>query len=106
MLWYVIRRILYGIPILIGVTLFTFFLFYLSSTPEQMARRNLSAHNPSKAQIHAWIKQHGYDKPKAQQFATYISNLFLFRFGKSDVTGQDIGQRLRTGIVPSLEVNL
>jgi peptide/nickel transport system permease protein len=105
MLWYVIRRTLYGVPILVGVTLFTFFLFYLSSTPEQMARRNLSAHNPSKAQIQAWIKQHGYDQPKSQQFKAYMTDLFLFRFGKSDVTGEDIGQRLKSGIGPSLEVN-
>lgn len=105
MLWYVFRRILYGIPILVGVTLFTFFLFYLSSSPQQMARRNLSAHNPSKAQIQAWIHQHGYDKDRWTQFTTYMSDLFLFRFGNSDVTGQPISERLKTGIGPSLEVN-
>ncbi len=43
MLWYVIRRALYAIPILIGVSLLTFVLFYAAASPEQIARNNLSA---------------------------------------------------------------
>jgi len=106
MFLYIIRRISYAVPILIGVSLFTFFLFYLTSTPEQMARRNLSAKNPSRSQIHQWIAEHGYDKPRGQQFATYMKSLFLFDFGKSDTTNEPIGDRLRAGIWPSLQIQL
>src|SRR5579871_5106875 len=55
MLRYVIRRVLYAIPILIGVFLVTFVLFYVAVPPEQMARRNLSAKNPTDAQIQEWL---------------------------------------------------
>jgi len=106
MLWYVARRILYSIPILIGVTLFTFLLFFVSVTPQQMARHNLSARNPKPAQIKAWVKQHGYDKPKVVQFVDYTKSLFTFQFGKSDATGQDISDRLRHGILPSTELGV
>ncbi|HUG59643.1 MAG TPA: ABC transporter permease, partial [Candidimonas sp.] len=35
---YVIRRLLYGILILIGVNLLTFVLFFAVNTPDDMAR--------------------------------------------------------------------
>jgi peptide/nickel transport system permease protein len=98
MLAYVVRRILYAIPILIGVSLLTFVLFYASSTPEQIARRNLSAKNPTHEQIVDWEKQHGYDKPLAQQFAKHMKQLLLLQFGKSDsLSGEDIWTRIRAG---------
>ena len=51
MLNYIIRRVLYAIPILIGVSLLTFMLFYLTTSPENLARRNISSKNPTQAQI-------------------------------------------------------
>ncbi len=49
MLNYVIRRVLYAIPILLGVSLITFMLFYGTVPPEQMARQNLSAKNSDRS---------------------------------------------------------
>ncbi|MBI0421001.1 MAG: ABC transporter permease, partial [Nitrosospira sp.] len=37
MLNYIIRRMLYAIPILIGVNLITFTLFFVVNTPDDMA---------------------------------------------------------------------
>src|SRR5947207_3204608 len=101
MLRYVIRRVLYAVPILFGVSLLTFVLFYMTVSPEQMARRNLSAKNPSSEQIQGWLHEHGYDKPLKEQFRKHMTELFLFRFGKSDATGEDIGKRIRAGAGPS-----
>ena len=97
MLRYMVRRLLYAIPILIGVMLLTFVLFYASSTPEQIARGNLSAKNPTQEQILDWEKQHGYDKPLHEQFAKHMKQLMLFQFGKSDsLNGEDIWTRIRS----------
>src|SRR5579871_2458183 len=104
MLRYIIRRILYAIPILLGVMLITFWLFYLSSSPEMIARRNLSAKNPSPQQIREWLSQHGYDKPVIVQFEKHIGELFLLHFGKSDANGEEIGQRIHQGAGPSFLV--
>lgn len=41
MLAYIIRRLLYAIPILVGVNLFTFALFFVVNTPDDMARMQL-----------------------------------------------------------------
>lgn len=104
MLRYVLRRVLYAIPILVGVSLVTFFLFYMAATPEQMARRNLSAKAPTETQIKEWLTEHGYDKPLPEQFGKHMKELFLFQFGNSDATDQPIKERLAAGVVPSLLV--
>ncbi len=101
MLRYVLRRIAYAVPILVGVSLLTFFLFYAVYTPEQMARKNLSTKNPTPAQIEEWVKEHGYDKSRSEQFSKHMKELLLLRFGKSDATKQDIWERIRAGVGPS-----
>ena len=40
---YILRRILYAIPILIGVNLITFMLFFMVNSPDDMARAQLGA---------------------------------------------------------------
>ena len=104
MLRYMIRRVLYAVPILIGVSLLTFVLFYVSASPETLARRNLSAKNPSQTQIQQWLKDHHYDKPPAQQFKDHMSSLLLFRFGTSDATNEPIAGTIRRGAGPSLMI--
>lgn len=101
MLRYLLRRLLYAIPVLIGVSLLTFLLFNGISSPEQIARHNLTAKNPTPAQIKEWTTQHGYDKPKPEQFKNHMAGLFLLRFGKSDANGEDIWERIRLGAGPS-----
>ena len=38
MLGYILRRMLYAVPILVGVNLITFMLFFMINTPDDMAR--------------------------------------------------------------------
>ena len=59
MLRYIIRRLLYAVLILISVSLVTFVLFYASSSPQQIARRNLSAKNPTPQQIEEVVRRFG-----------------------------------------------
>ena len=63
MLSYFIRRLLYSIPILIGVNLITFLLFFVVNTPEDMARMHLGIKRVTPAAIEQWKKEHGYNKP-------------------------------------------
>ena len=43
MIAYLVRRLLYAIPILIGVNLITFVLFFVVNSPDDMARMQLGA---------------------------------------------------------------
>ena len=63
MLSYIVRRILYAIPILIGVNLLTFALFFVVNTPEDMARMQLGAKRVTPEAIEKWKAERGYDKP-------------------------------------------
>ena len=63
MLAYVIRRFLYAIPILIGVNLITFTLFFVVNTPDDMARMQLGIKRVTPEAIQRWKAERGYDKP-------------------------------------------
>lgn len=111
---YLIRRVLYGIAVLIGVNLLTFVLFFAVNTPDDMARLNIGGKRVTAEAIEAWKVQRGYDRPlfwndKAEGtdkvtdtiFWTQSVPLFTFDFGTSDA-GRQIGSEIRTRMVPSL----
>jgi len=113
---YIVRRMLYAIPILIGVNLLTFILFFVVNSPLDMAKMHLGDKYSSPAAVSAWIKLHGYDKPRFYNpdaqgtervtdtlFYQKSIELFLFDFGVSD-TGRDITQDVRERMWPSLWV--
>lgn len=60
---YIARRILYAIPILIGVNLITFALFFVVNTPDDMARMQLGIKHVTPEAIEKWKSDKGYDKP-------------------------------------------
>jgi peptide/nickel transport system permease protein len=118
MLAYILRRLLYAIPILIGVNLLTFALFFVVNTPDDMARLQLGAKHVTPEAIERWKTEHGYDKPlllnaaatgSAQLtdtiFFKHSAAMFEFEFGKGD-DGRNIGNEIRTRMGPSLAIAL
>jgi peptide/nickel transport system permease protein len=116
MLDYLIRRLLYAIPIIFGVMLITFLLFYVVQSPHAMARRILGQ-KTSEQVIQNWLHNRGYDKPRFfntqpgqnlldSQFFNHIKSLAVFDFGVSDATGERIGKMLKQGAIPSLLITL
>ena len=63
MLAYIVRRLLYAIPFLIGVNLITFALFFVVNTPDDMARMQLGVKRVTPEAIEKWKVERGYDKP-------------------------------------------
>lgn len=115
---YLLRRVLYAIPILIGVNLLTFTLFFVVNTPDDMARLQLGAKHVTPEAIDRWKVEHGYDKPlllnrEAQGSAQFTDTIFFkhsaamfaFEFGKGD-DGRDIGNEIVTRMGPSLAIAL
>lgn len=114
MIAYITRRILYAIPILIGVNLITFVLFFVVNTPEDMANLALGAKRVTPEAVERWKAERGYDKPllvnaKAEGagrltdtiFYRKSVRLFAFDFGNAD-DGRNIGHEIRTRMWPSL----
>ena len=118
MLAYIIRRLLYAIPILIGVNLLTFTLFFVVNSPDDMAASQLGEKYVTPAAIENWKKKNGYDKPLFLNashngvealtqtiFYTKSVKLFAFDFGRSE-SGRDITTDVSTRMWPSLAVAL
>jgi len=118
MLAYIVRRMLYAIPILIGVNLITFALFFVVNTPDDMARMQLGTRRVTPEAIEKWKAEQGYDKPllwnaraaglaKATDTIFYERSLrlFAFDFGLSD-DKRDIANEIRTRMWPSLALAL
>jgi len=118
MLSYIIRRIFYAIPILIGVNLITFMLFFVVNTPDDMARMQLGIKYVTPEAIEKWKAERGYDKPllfnqKAGRLDKLTStiffeksvSMFIFDFGKAD-DGRDIAQEIKSRMLPSLAIAL
>lgn len=115
---YIIRRLLYAIPLLMAVNIFTFVLFFVVNSPDDMARMQLGQKRVTEQAIANWKHQHGYDLPllfndsKAglKQLTETIFyqksiNLFWFDFGISD-SGRTIGADIKQRMWPSLALAL
>ena len=118
MIAYLIRRILYAIPILIGVNVLTFALFFVINTPDDMARVQLGMKRVTPEAIEKWKQQRGYDKPLIYNadapgagkltdtiFFRKSASMFVFDFGYSD-DGRSISREILTRMWPSLMIAL
>lgn len=118
MLQYLIRRCLYALPLLMGVNILTFVLFFIVNSPEDMARMQLGQKHVTPAAIQNWKQQRGYDLPllwnEAQASSKKLTEtifyqksvgLFMLDFGVSD-SGRDMASDIKQRMWPSLALAL
>ena len=118
MLAYIVRRLLYAIPILLGVNLITFALFFVVNTPDDMARMQLGVKRVTPEAIEKWKVERGYDKPllvNAEKsgidqltetvFFQKSARMFVGDFGRAE-DGRDIAREISARMGPSLAIAL
>ncbi len=118
MIQYIIRRCLYAIPLLLGVNILTFILFFVVNSPDDMARMQLGQKHVTETAIQNWKHQHGYDLPLLWNetqagVETVTQTIFFqksvgllgFNFGLSD-SGRHIGSDIQQRMGPSLSIAL
>ena len=117
---YLLRRLFYGLLILLGVNLATFFLFFTVNTPDDMARLNLGGKRVTAEAIEKWKVERGYDKPlyvnagadgagKLTEtiFWERSVSLFSLKFGRADSeSAGDIGHEVAQRMVVSIKLAL
>jgi peptide/nickel transport system permease protein len=116
MMKYLVRRAFYSIPILFGINLLTFILFFMVNTPDDIARMHLGQKHVQQEVVEEWKAAHGYNLPRffnrkkegleqieATLFFQKSMKLFTFDFGLSD-SGRDIGQDITYRMWPSLAI--
>ena len=118
MLAYLIRRLCYAIPILLGVNLITFALFFIVNSPDDMARMLLGVKRVTPEAIAKWKSERGYDKPLFLNageaglasitetiFFEKSVRLFVGDFGRAE-DGRDIAREIGSRMGPSLAIAL
>lgn len=118
MIQYILRRFLYALPLLMGVNILTFILFFVVNSPDDMARMQLGQKHVTEQAVQNWKHQHGYDVPllwnSQATGVTKISHtiffqkslsLFSFRFGLSE-SGRNIAADIKQRMWPSLSIAL
>ena len=118
MIAFTFRRLLYGVLILLGVNLATFFLFFTVNTPDDMARLNIGGKRVTQELIEKWKTERGYDKPlyyNAEKsgsqaltetiFYERSVSLFTLNFGRADSeSGGDLGHEVATRMWVSMQL--
>lgn len=116
MINYLFRRLVYTLPILFGINLLTFVLFFMVNTPDDIARMHLGQKHVNQQEIDDWKMAHGYDLPSFVNeqsrgihkltdtlFFQKSMMLFTFDFGVSDA-GRDISHDISFRMWPSLAI--
>ena len=77
---YIIRRVLFMLPVLFGLSLLTFTISHLIPGDPVML---VAGPQATKAEIAALAKEYGVDEPLPTQYALYLSGLLRGDFGRS-----------------------
>ncbi len=100
---YTLRKLLYGIPLIFGVTFISFVLmvwFGPDLTFELVGR------NPTIEQIQRARAILGYDQPFLTRYLDYLRELVTFDFGRSFSTGERVSELLARTVPVSLLLTL
>jgi peptide/nickel transport system permease protein len=109
---YVIRRLIYGVGVVLGVLFLLFVLFFTVTEPDDIARRALGEKAPPEV-IENWKMNHGYDRPlwpwqdwDDNLLFDHYRRMLTFDFGLSDADDSPIIDRVRAGVGPSLTLTV
>lgn len=103
---YVVRRLLHAIPILLGVTLITFLLFYVvSPNPAKLlvSTKGLSQQE-AEVKIAEESRRLGTDRPVIEQYGAFLGEILRWDFGESWrlQKGRPVLTMVAEGMGPSL----
>lgn len=100
---YIIRRLLYVIPVLLGVCFIIFILFNVFAPDPAMI---LLGKHASASQMADIRNELGLNKPWLYQYLDIIKSAFTFDFGRSWSTKQEISEMFKAGAIPSLTLTV
>lgn len=103
MIQYFFKRLIYTIPILLGISILTFVLFYVAGGDPAATIAGKYATAERIAEVRSEL---GLDKPLYLQFFEYFKQLIFFDFGRSWSTQQPISKMISSGLGPSLSLTL
>ncbi len=100
---YILRRLFYIIPTILGVALIIFVIFNVVAPDPALIMLGKHA---TVAQIAELRNELGLNKPMWAQYLDIVKSAFTFEFGRSWTTKQEIIQMIKNGAIPSLTLTL
>lgn len=100
---YIIRRLFYLVPVLLGVCFLVFILFNITAGDPVLM---LLGKHGSPEQAEALREQLGLNKSYFMQYLDVVKSAFTFDFGRSWSTKQEISAMMIQGAIPSLTLSL
>jgi peptide/nickel transport system permease protein len=85
---YIVRRLLYMIPVALGVSIISFMTMYAAGDPINIIRLGKGTFTPDA--LAALRAYYGLDKPIPIQYLNWLANLLQFNLGKSLRGGQPV----------------
>lgn len=103
MVKFFIRRVLYMIPILFGITLVTFLLFNVAGGDPALQAAGKYATKERITEVRAEM---GLDGPLYVQFGRYVKQVLTLDFGRSWATKQKISTMIQSGVGATLSLTI
>jgi peptide/nickel transport system permease protein len=100
---YILRRLLYVIPVLLGVCFIIFIIFNVVAPDPAFTLLGRHATHEQIAQLH---KELGMDLPFWKQYLEIVRSAFTFDFGYSWSSKQQISEMIKAGAGPSLSLTV
>lgn len=98
---YVLRRLFYVIPVILGVCFLIFIIFNVVSPDPTISMLGKHA---TQAQVLELREALGLNRPLYLQYLDTVKSAFTFDFGRSWTTKRDIMEMIKDGAIPSMTV--
>jgi peptide/nickel transport system permease protein len=98
---YVVRRLLYAVPILLGITLITFLLFHVVGGDPAVVKAGKHGSEERLAEIR---RELGTDRPLVEQYGDFLRQTVTLDFGRSWTTRRPVSAMILEGLGPSLSL--
>lgn len=100
---FVLRRLLGGVPIILGVTLITFLLLNVVGGDPAL---QMAGKNATEQDLKALRAEYGLDKPLVFQYTDYLKQIVTLDFGKSFKTKEPVTEIIKSRAGPSISLTL
>ena len=100
---YIIRRLLWGIPIILGVTMAVFLGLHVMKGSPSATYVGKAA---TQADLDQFDKKYGFDKSYPVQYVNYLKEVVTFDFGESWKNGRPVGDMISEGAGKSVSLTL
>jgi peptide/nickel transport system permease protein len=103
---YIARRILFMIPVFLGVSVLVFIMMYSAGDPVQLLIRGNPRILQNPDALNAIKSYYGMDKPLIQQYFNWLWNFLHLNLGKSFYGGKPVNQQVASWALTTIELQL